>query len=167
MNSFEIKSRLKFISNVQVGDKINVKFMIIQKDSVYTKLSRTLYYENRQNTLIFLKDTIRRAFEIINLDPSQMSKEYNVDMMKIDLFNCKVGIENLKQTYLEDIKFKCDLDTVVQEIEQQLPNTNSSEAPHTKLNTNSSSELEIKKPMPAAILVDIAPEKETKEKSRK
>jgi hypothetical protein len=163
MNPFEIKSRLKFISNVNVGDKINVKFMIIQKDSVYTKLSRTLYYENRQNTLIFLKDTIHRAFEIINMDPPQMSKEYNVDMMKIDLLHCKVGIENLKQTYLDDVKFRCDLDTVIQEIEQQLPKQLNT------INHSDQSELEIKK-MPTAILVVDPPpltEKEAKEKSRK
>lgn len=142
MNPFEIKSRLKFISNVQVGDKINVKFMIIQKDSVYTKLSRTLYYETRQNTLIFVKDTIHRAFEIINMDPPQMSKEYNLDMMKIDLAACKVGIEHLKQTYLGDVKFCCDLDTVIQEIDQQLPK-----------NINIP-EIDQKKVMPTAILVN-------------
>ena len=123
MNPFEIKSRLKFISNVKVGDKINVKFMTIQKDSFFTKLSRTFYYENRQNSLILIKDTIHRTFEIIESEPSFISKEYNLEMMKIDLYNCKVGIENLKQTYLGDIKFCCDLDTIIQEIEQKLPKT--------------------------------------------
>ena len=61
MDIYEIQSRLKFISSVQIGDKINVKFMLIQKDCITTKLSRTIYYENRQNTYNFIKDTINRA----------------------------------------------------------------------------------------------------------
>ena len=122
MNSFEIKSRLKFISSVQVGDKINVKFMIIQKDSFFTKMSRTVYYENRQNTMIFIKDTIQRTFEILDnhhINSIQLDG-YNIETLKTDLENCILGIDNLKQTYLGDVKFCCDLDTIIQEIGQKL-----------------------------------------------
>jgi hypothetical protein len=116
MDSFEIQSRLKFISNVQIGDKINVKFMLIQKDCVSTKLSRTLYYENRITTLNFVRDNINRALEIITKSCCQQDKELTSNLI-IDLKNSKIGIENLRQTYINDIKFCCDLNTVLQNID--------------------------------------------------
>jgi hypothetical protein len=116
MDSFEIQSRLKFISNVQIGDKINVKFMLIQKDCVSTKISRTLYYENRITTLNFVRDNINRALEIITKSCCQQDKELTSNLI-IDLKNSKIGIENLRQTYISDIKFCCDLNTVLQNID--------------------------------------------------
>lgn len=116
MDSFEIQSRLKFISNVQIGDKINVKFMLIQKDCFSTKLSRTLYYENRITTLNFVRDNINRALEIITKSCCQQDKELTSNLM-IDLKKSKIGIENLRQTYINDIKFCCDLNTILQTID--------------------------------------------------
>lgn len=116
MDIFEIQSRLKFISNVQIGDKINVKFMLIQKDCFSTKLSRTLYYENRITTLNFIRDNINRALEIITKSCCQQDKELTCNLM-IDLKKSKIGIENLRQTYINDIKFCCDLNTVLQTID--------------------------------------------------
>jgi hypothetical protein len=116
MDTFEIQSRLKFISNVQIGDKINVKFMIIQKDCFSTKLSRTLYYENRITTLNFIRDNINRALEIITKSCCQRDKELTTNLV-IDLKKSKIGIENLRQTYIDDVKFCCDLNTILQNID--------------------------------------------------
>jgi hypothetical protein len=116
MDTFEIQSRLKFISKVQIGDKINVKFMIIQKDCFSTKLSRTLYYENRITTLNFIRDNINRALEIITKSCCQRDKELTTNLV-IDLKQSKIGIENLRQTYIDDVKFCCDLNTILQNID--------------------------------------------------
>jgi hypothetical protein len=148
MDSFEIQSRLKFISNVQIGDKINVKFMLIQKDCFSTKLSRTLYYENRITTLNFVRDNINRALEIITKSCCQQDKELTSNLI-IDLKNSKIGIENLRETYINDIKFCCDLNTVLQNIDIKIaecekslgynllfkPNENSTKENSTKENS--------------------------------
>ena len=62
----EVISRLKFISRINGGEKINVRYMFVQQDDIATKISRTLYYkDNRRNALSFIKNTIKRSFEII------------------------------------------------------------------------------------------------------
>lgn len=116
MDIYEIQSRLKFISSVQIGDKINVKFMMIQKDCLTTKISRTLYYENRQNTYNFIRDTINRALEII-CPPEVLNKNKEIiEGLIVDLNKSRQGILNLKETYMTDIKFCCDLDTILEKI---------------------------------------------------
>jgi hypothetical protein len=116
MDIFEIQSRLKFISNVQIGDKINVKFMLIQKDCLATKLSRTLYYETRQNTLNFVRDTINRALEILGSSPCCSKDKETMITLLTDIKKCKIGIQNLRETYMADVKFCCDLDTILEKI---------------------------------------------------
>jgi hypothetical protein len=116
MDIFEIQSRLKFISNVQIGDKINVKFMLIQKDCLSTKISRTLYYETRQNTLNFVRDTINRALEILGSSPCCSKDKETMITLLSDIKKSKIGIQNLRETYMIDVKFCCDLDTILENI---------------------------------------------------
>ena len=40
-----------------------------------------------------------------------------------DLKHCKSGITNLKETYIQDIKFCCDIDTLLQIVEAKLTET--------------------------------------------
>jgi hypothetical protein len=119
----EVISRLKFIGRLQKGEKINVKYMFVQPDGLITKFQRTiLYQDNRQNTLSFLQNTISRAFEIIN-SYSCSSKESQIRIgshVISDLKKSKEGLANLKNTYLSDTKFICDIDTLVQEIDAKL-----------------------------------------------
>jgi len=127
MDIYEIQSRLKFISSVQIGDKINVKFMTLQKDCLSTKISRTVYYENRQTGYNFIKDTVNRALEIIS-PPEVLNKNKDIiEGLIVDLTKCKQGIQNLKETYVSDIKFCCDLDTILEKIKLNI-------ADHEKLN---------------------------------
>lgn len=138
MDIYEIQSRLKFIASVQIGDKINVKFMMLQKDCIVTKLSRTLYYENRHTGYNFIKDTVNRALEIIS-PPEVLNKNKDViEGLISDLTKCKQGIQNLKETYMADIKFCCDLDTILEKIKLNI-------AEHEKLNSNNNNK-NIKEP---------------------
>ena len=142
MDTFEIQSRLKFISKVQIGDKINVKFMILQKDCFSTKISRTLYYENRITTLNFIRDNINRALEIITKSCCQ-DKELTTNLV-IDLKKSKIGIENLRQTYIDDVKFCCDLNTILQNIDIKILDCEKI----VGISNNSSAEIEIDKITP-------------------
>ena len=118
----EIISRLKFIGKIQIGDKVNLRYMYIQPDGLLTQISRSFLQDNRTKTLSFLQDTINKTFEILkcydktrkNADKIMCSNLIN------DLKNSKNGLNNLKETYALDIKFVCDLDTLLQTIDAKL-----------------------------------------------
>lgn len=119
----EVISRLKFIGKVQKGDKINVKYMFVQPEGIVTRLSRTLInQDNRNNTLNFLRSTVTRTFEIISTYSSSTKESHRHICSHIikDLQQSKIGLINLKDTYISDIKFTCDIDTLIQEIDAKL-----------------------------------------------
>lgn len=119
----EVISRLKFIGKVQKGEKINVKYMYVQPEGIVTRISRTLInQDNRQNTLNFVRKTINRTFEIITLYLMSEKESQKLICTNIidDLKQSTVGLTNLKDTYLNDIKFTCDIDTLLQEINAKL-----------------------------------------------
>lgn len=119
----EVMSKLKFISKIRKGDKINVRYLYIQPDNITTKLSRTLYnVDNRMNTLNFIETTIRRGFEVIKLH-SNSDRMYDIQIRENvihDLASCKEGLINIKETYIDDIMFRCKIDTFIQEIDAKL-----------------------------------------------
>jgi hypothetical protein len=119
----EVISRLKFIGKVQKGEKINVKYMFVQPEGIATRISRTLInQDNRSNTLNFVRTTVSRTFTIISSYSSslQESQRHICTNVIIDLKQAKNGLQNLKDTYLSDIKFCCDMDTLLQEIDAKL-----------------------------------------------
>jgi hypothetical protein len=119
----EVISRLKFIGKIQKGQKINVKYVFVQPEGILTRISRTiLNQDNRQNTLNFVRSIIGRTFEIISsyLSSNKESSRYIRFNVILDLKQSKNGLINLKDTYLDDIKFTCDIDTLLQEIDAKL-----------------------------------------------
>jgi hypothetical protein len=121
-NNKETISRLKFIGRIQIGDKVNLKDMYIQPDGLFTQIYRTINQDNRSKTLIFVQDTINKTFEILRCyDNSSKSSDKLMCLNLVnDLKNSKNGIINLKETYNNDIKFTCDLDTLLEIIEAKL-----------------------------------------------
>lgn len=127
MSSFEEDniSRLKFIGKIKKGEKINVKDMAVQPNNMYTKIHRSLVIvDNRNNTLAFILDTVKKSFEelLIHLDKSQENLfDLNISTNMIqDLENSKNGLNNLKDTYLDDLMFCCKIDTIIQDIDARL-----------------------------------------------
>jgi hypothetical protein len=122
-NHKEIMSRLKFIGKIRKGEKINVKFLIVQPNTFMTSISRAVICpDNKSNTKAFLQTTVAKSFEIIERS-ALSSKTYQTDMCKHlvnDLKAASEGILNLKQTYMNDIKFCCDIDTLLQDITAKL-----------------------------------------------
>lgn len=119
----EVISSLKFIGQLQKGDKINTKFMYRQPDGLMTRISRTLInHDNRHNALAFVQRTISCAFEVIT---SYLRSEKNSDItlcMNVvnDLKQAKIGLLHLKDTYSEDLKFRCDMETLLEDIDAKL-----------------------------------------------
>lgn len=119
----EIMGRLKFIGQIKKGDKINVRHMQIQSDTMLTRISRTfLNPDTRSNTLTFFRNTINRCFEIVinyskNRKPSTEMKKSNILQ---DMEKAKIGLVNIKDTYANDVKFCCDIDILLQDIDAKI-----------------------------------------------
>jgi hypothetical protein len=119
----EILSRLKFIGRIQKGEKVNVKYMYVQPDSLLTRISRTFFAtDNRMNCYNFLENTVNRSFEIITLNQNsaKISERCLVINIISDIKAALEGIENIKETYIHDIMFGCKLDTLIQETTARL-----------------------------------------------
>lgn len=123
MNHSEISSRIKFIGQIQKGEKINIKTMTLQPPGILTSLNRTLFnQDNRNNTKKFLEVTIANSIEIINnfINSQDNTNKQFAQNMLFDLNSCIEGLENLKETYNTDIKMCCDLDTLIEKIKLEL-----------------------------------------------
>lgn len=119
----ELISSLKFLGNIKKGDKINIKYMFVQPDTITTTLSRSFIYpDNRHNTLSFVRKTIDQSFNILS-EYSSSDEEYKQSIKNniiVDLKNIKTGLKNLKFTYITDSKFCCDIETIIQEVDAKL-----------------------------------------------
>lgn len=115
-NHPEIIARLKFIGKLQKGDKINTRRMFVQSNGLITRLNRTFWnQDNRANGLSFVQETVRRAFDLLDVYYNSGSDEYlslRENMVK-DIQNSIHGLNNLKTTYCEDVKFGCDIDALL------------------------------------------------------
>lgn len=119
-NNEEIISRLKFLGYIEKGEKIDVRHINRQPDSLITKVSRTiLYKDNRINTRNFVKNVIHRTFEILEL-MTLKSDHSVVKSILNDLLSAKKGILNLKSTYGDDTKFCCDMDVILEQIDTKI-----------------------------------------------
>lgn len=118
----EVISKLKFIGKLQKGEKINVKLLYVQQEGLVTQFARTLLQDNRTKTLSFVQDTINKSFELITYydRSNRVSERIMCNNLIDDLKKSKSGIVNLKDTYVEDIKFCCDLETLLQMIDAKL-----------------------------------------------
>lgn len=116
----EIISRLKFIGKIKKKEKLNTRHMYVQPSGFTTSLIRTFWdQDNRGNTLSFVQDTINRSFELLvtyerNQDNTLM------DHLLTDMSNSLTGIYNLKDTYIDDTKFCCDLDALIEHTKAKL-----------------------------------------------
>lgn len=119
----EVIPRIKFISKIQKGEKINVRHLSIQQDNLITKFIRSfIQTDTRANTSTFIYHSIKKGFEILNMhvtsnDPFDRALCKN---LIVDLRNCRVGILNLKDTYVDDIMFCCKLDALLEDTEARL-----------------------------------------------
>lgn len=103
--------------------------MYVQPQGIFTRILRTLINNcSRQNTLNFIKNTISETYEIIKkyTKSEDETKQHILINIIQDLELSKKGIVNLKNTYLDDLKIGCDLDTILQEIEAFLYKYNNS-----------------------------------------
>lgn len=119
----EMISRLKLIGRLQKGEKIDTKRIFVQPDGMLTSVSRTLFsQDNRSNGLTFVQNTITRSFEILTTYERSDNESDRAMCGNIvsDLRQARVGLGHLASTYATDVKFRCDIDTLVQFINARL-----------------------------------------------
>jgi hypothetical protein len=119
----EISSRVKFISRIQRGEKVDTRHMLVHNDSLYHQICRTIFSTPDRNcTYQFVDYTIKLCFEIVSVcrQSLKIEDQYTVINLVNDLRSAVKGINNLKDTYIEDRMFCCKLDTLIQEIASHL-----------------------------------------------
>ena len=126
MDGSEVISRLKFISNLRNGDKIDTQGVRVQPNDWTTPIFRFVWGESKQTTLKFLKGIMDDAFALEEFyNRSKYSHEILMsDIIRNDIAASMEGIKNLKLTYATNIKFTCDLSTLIQNTESRLIDTN-------------------------------------------
>lgn len=130
----EVIGRLKFMSKILHGEKINVRELFVRdNDSVMQRLLRTMRNvgtflsasdsaESKQATLDFIQDTVNSAITLIAIyrrDNDDFKKNI-ADIIVNNLEQSKVGIRNLISTYQSDRKFISEAEAVIQTLEVRI-----------------------------------------------
>ena len=110
----DIMTKVKFIASVRRNEKINVKQMTVQMNSMWTIITRLWHQENRAHTLAFLVNTIQRAFEVMqnHIESKKHSEMLFCQHLAADLQACIPALQNLRYTYSHDRIFACSLHTL-------------------------------------------------------
>ena len=118
----EIISQLKFISKIRPGEQVNVDNLSICSRNVFSGIYRSMYGEGRDKTLHFFSIIIRRAFEKVQAyaNSEKISEQMTCSKLIENLFNAIQGLENAKDTYKDDRRFVCDIETLIENIESKL-----------------------------------------------
>jgi len=136
-SSEELISKLKFLSKIQKGEKMNVGGMFMQLDCFKTTVSRTIWnVDSRQNTLTFIEKVLNNSTELIELflNSSQHAQYVMASNIMKDLESSKNGIRNLKITYNNDVMFCSKIDTFIQWVDAKLIEIRAKY--HSSLNTD-------------------------------
>ena len=122
-NNDDVIPKLKFISKLNKGDKINVKNLYIQQNNFMDKINRTFFnIDDRTNTLIFVSNTLKKGFGLYleHVDKPSPFDSILCQNIVSDLKNSKNGMLNLKETYSDDIMFVCKIDALIEETDAKL-----------------------------------------------
>jgi hypothetical protein len=137
-------TKLKFLSKVKPGEKINVKHLFVRADADadwYQKFLRTLTNvtvggESKSETREFIKFIYNETIDLICVysgDPSDSFKQSISKMLIDNLEATKNGIESLKQTYFGDSRFVSQIDAIVGTMEARLKIVRQPTAPITPI----------------------------------
>jgi hypothetical protein len=121
-----ILSKLKFISKIQQGEKIDTKNLTLLQDSIVTKIIRTYLGDDREKTISFITDILDKSFEILfsitEKNTGKPSGYYEMISFNLveDIKNSIQGINNLKKTYSDDRYLFCRYELLVENVELKL-----------------------------------------------
>lgn len=113
---FSLILRFNFIAKINQGDKVCIKsHLIINKDLWYGPILRYFLDETRNQTLVELRDLSkisRRYINILRSVKSSNSTKY-LNELSQSIKNSIVGIQNLSNTYKDDISTTMQLNDII------------------------------------------------------
>lgn len=109
--------KLKLIASIKISQKISTHYLQIQESCLSTKISRYIYGENRFATVIFVRNTISNALELLKSEQDEKIKKNII----VDLKLCVTSLQNLSETYSDSIRVVSELEEIRQMIERELP----------------------------------------------
>lgn len=118
----DIITRLKFIGTFMAGEKIDVKNLRIETNSILTPLKRLIQGEGRDQTYSFLNTTIERSFDIVKSysNSERISERLMCKNILEDMIKAIKGLQNIQKTYKEDKLFYCNIETIIENIHFKL-----------------------------------------------
>jgi hypothetical protein len=114
--------KLKFIGTFQSNEKIDVRNLRVEQNTIFTPIKRMFYGESRNTTFDFLNTTIEKSFNIINsfIRTDKLSEKIFCKNILNDLVNCISGLKNIQRTYTDDKLFFCNVQTLIESIQAKL-----------------------------------------------
>jgi hypothetical protein len=113
----DVISRLRFISMLKPGERIDVTSLSIQPDTFLMRLYRTTIArgESRNTTLEFIRNTLNRAFDLIAIY-KKTNDPFNgkISQMIVSSMNAaKSGVLSLIETYKDDRMYVSRVETLI------------------------------------------------------
>lgn len=112
----EILSKLKFITKIKEGYRIDTKYMCLQENTFFTRVWRTIFQDNRNMAFTMLKTTLDKAFEIIEGHWNNQSQRLIMRELIDEIKRCIEGLRNFQKTYEFDTMFCCEVETLIVDI---------------------------------------------------
>jgi hypothetical protein len=118
----ETLTRLKFIGLIEPGEKVDIRNLRIESNTLFTPLKRLFYGEGREMTYSFTQQTIERSFAILYTLAStdKLSDQMLCSNILTDMHSAINGLNNMKQTYDDDKMFRCNIDILIQTIQAKM-----------------------------------------------
>ena len=118
----EIITRLKFIGTIESGEKLDVRNMRIETNTMFTPVKRMFFGESRDATLAFCSNTIERAFAItysLAISDKPSDNKVCAHLLR-DMNKAIIGLVNIQQTYKDDKMFVCNIETLMESIQAKI-----------------------------------------------
>ena len=117
----DLIAKVKFLSQINEGDKIDVRYMLRQPRGIFQSFWRSIEtLQDRRSTFNFVSETISDAIQFIKNNIEEEKFKSVIDKLVMDLLKCEFGLNNLIKTYQDDLKFKCDIETVIEYVHNEL-----------------------------------------------
>ena len=124
----EVLTNLKIISQIKKGEKLLISKDILEIDNTNFQFLRRYFTGNsREATLKYFDSLIERAFELIDITYNSKNKNSNnnyfneensriLQRFSIEMTNSCKGLNNLKETYTDDITTTSQLEIMVDKL---------------------------------------------------
>ena len=118
----EVIKKLKFITMIEPGERINVNTCSTSDNTIFSAVYRSLFKESRQKTFQFLNEVMDRSFELIFLykESAKVSDRISLVQVVEDIMASLAGIRNLQTTYQSDRNFYCEMEALLGSIYSRL-----------------------------------------------